>query len=911
MGTPLPRNAFHLIINPLRSTASGVSSGSVTTRSCPRIAIQAITRKVSDIRSYPELDKATRRKLRADEKRIVRKGRETERGTPRGFGNRTGVGIHPMGSSQRIDAEREARLKYLGGKPGSRELAQKITGVLSGGKADLLLHTLRARWLERMEKIRFDEEVVLTRDVKRMYQRLIDEILFCDSLYYCDDPQPRISDAEYDELIMHLIELERFFPELICPQSPSQNIAHGAAVRSSKLALENDIESEPVTAMRSFSATVPVTESRFPQYRHKAVMLSLDNAYSHDDLISFARRAAEATSQLSAELKIDGVALSLEYRNRKLFSCATRGTGRVGDQVTENVRAALLGRGVVDTIADPSAPSFLVVRGEVYITPQEFAEVNASLEKKLSNPRNAAAGALKHKVPAEAKARMLRFVAYECLTGSLEEVEEVESSNSSQPGAVIQTANPALHNTWSTQSKTLEHLSEWGFGKMPRHEVCDTLAVAESFASKVEEERGALALEVDGVVFKFEDSKAREAAGHTARAPRGAIAYKFAAQSKLTHVQDVVMQVSRNGLITPVALLDPIRVGGAVLSRATLHNFDEIRRLGVAIGDEVRVERGGDVIPKIVKVEKKSSFPERKVVEPPSQCPSCLGEVISEADEVTGAVLVGCKNASKCLAQVLGRLMHFSGKDAMDIKGLGKKTADKLIRDGHVIVLADLFRLTLGDLLSLEGYAKKSAEALLDYIREASTKRSLERLIFGLGLPGVGRTGAQALALQVSSLEKLLDIAADENGQEVLMTIPNFAEKTAVAVHSYLNRERTQSELKAMIELVQPSSVVDEEEALSSDSTVDLGRIAGKTFVFTGKLTIMSRPELKKWIKSAGGVVASDVNRKTDYVVVGLEPGQKSFKAQRLKVKTLQEEEFLELFKPNEDDSKSILKNAE
>ncbi|CDF37579.1 unnamed protein product [Chondrus crispus] len=907
VGSPVPRNAYRLFSKPLLHAIPSLSSISTTPRSRPRISIQAITRKVSDIRSYPEIDKQTRRKLRLDAKKIARKEEKAKKITPQGFGDRTGVGLHPFGSSKRTEAEREARINYVA-SPVGREIAQRITGMLSGGKADMLLHVLRARFLERVDKVAYDEEVKLTPDIGKVYMKLLDEIMLCDSLYYSDNPKPRISDEQYDELIMHLIELERFFPELIRPESPSQNVGHGAAARSSKLGLDSEIADKPITARDSFAATVPITEKRFPQYRHKALMLSLDNAYKHDDLVSFARRAADANSDISAELKVDGIALSLEYHNGKLAAAATRGNGRIGEDITDNVRAALVGRGVVDAIEDPLAPDLILVRGEAYIAPHDFEEVNAALKNKLSNPRNAAAGALKHKLPSEAKSRKLSFVAYECLNGNLMKSDDVEtSSNSTMIG---KKPFPTLRNTWPTQSETLKRLAEWGFGKMPRFERCGDLTTAELFANVVEEDRRSLPLEVDGVVLKFNDSRAREAAGHTARAPRGAVALKFAAQSKVTVLEDVVMQVSRNGVITPVAILKPVRVGGAVLSRATLHNFDEVQRLGVAVGDDVRVERGGDVIPKIVKVERRSSSMERRELQPPLECPSCFGEVLSETDDLTGSSTVECQNAEKCLAQVHGRLIHFAAKDAMDIRGLGKKTADKLIDSGHIVVLADLFRLTLGDLLSLEGFAEKSAQTLLDSIREASTQRSLENLIFGLGLPTVGRTGARALAQNVMSIERLLEIALHEDEADSLITIPNFAEKTAHAVHSFLRRERTQAEIKALMENVRCKSIVDEEDAIPDMSVSASGEVAGKSFVFTGKIARTSRNRLKKLITKAGGVVRTDVTRKTDYVVVGLEPGQKYFKAQRLNVKTLQEEEFLQLFKLSEEEAREIREGA-
>lgn len=904
MGTPLPRLTLSLFTGPLPSTT--FSNFTTTTR--PHLSsLRAITRKVSDIHAYPDLDKEVKRLQRARDKRAARGARQAENTEPRGFGDRPGIDVGPNGSLERTIAEREARHKHMEETFGPREISRRVMGMLDGGKADLLLHTLRARYLERMHKWALNEKVKLTTDIPHVYRNLIDEILLCDRLYYADNPQPRIRDAEYDELVMHLLELERCFPELIMPESPSQNVGHGAAIKSSKLGLQNELSEDGMTALESQIATVPLSEKLFPQYRHKALMLSLDNAYKYDDLVSFGRRAVEANTKLSAELKIDGVALSLEYRKGRLFSAATRGTGRIGDQITENVRASLLGRGIVEQIEDPVVPDFIVVRGEVYINPDDFKEINASLQRQLSNPRNAAAGALKHKNPLEARERRLRFIAYECFHGDLEAIERVEQAKEAKnKSKELLVVYPKLQDMFPTQSDLFERLALWGFGSMPKQVVCDTIKQAEEYADMIELEREGLPFEVDGVVFKFEDSAARAAAGHTARAPRGAIAYKFAAQSKVTELKDVVMQVSRNGLITPVAVLDPVRVGGAVLSRATLHNFDEVKRLEVAVGDKVRVQRGGDVIPKIVHVEEKGSSPARKPLEPPESCPSCQGEIISKRDEATGTVLVSCKNGENCHAQILGRLIHFSSKDALDIKGLGKKTADKLVKSGMVVRLSDLFRLTLDDVKSLEGFAEKSANLLYEGIRESTNPSSLERLLIGLGLPGVGRTGARALALEVKSLERLLEVSADESGMKALMSIPNFGERSAEAVFQYLQQDLVQNELKTMAEYMSPNAIVDEED-ITAPLGEELPQVTGRSFVFTGKLAILSRQALKKWIRAVGGIVSTDVSHRTDYVVAGLDPGQKFYKAQRLKVKTLQEEEFLALFKPSDKETESLL----
>ncbi|CAN8071797.1 unnamed protein product [Agarophyton chilense] len=862
--------------------------------------VRAICKKVSDIRHYPEgTDKVAAKKIRADEKRKARRETLRTRNIPKGYLSRPGAGIHPYGSVERADEEREARAAYIGGKPGTSEALFRYSAMLAGGECDMILDRLRTTWLDKAESVAFGKPVRLTKDIRFLYNKLIDEIQLCDQKYYADNPKPRISDDQYDELVLHLLELERSFPELIRDDSPSQTVGHGAAARATKLALENEIAKDnEIDAQDSFFATVPVTVKRFAQCRHRALMLSLDNAYTHVELTAFANRALATESQISAELKIDGVALSLEYQHRELCRALTRGTGRIGDDIIENVRESLIGRGVVDTIPDPNAPDFLIVRGEVYIAKADFDEVNASLERPYSNPRNATAGALKHKDPREGKARRLRFIAYECLTSSHN--KETTKADHQVTAVVHETLN-----LLATHSETLSKLADWGFGEMPRYETCSNLDEAEAFAVRVEEERPKLPMEIDGVVFKFNDSRAREKAGHTARAPKGAIAYKFAAQSRVTKLNDVVMQVSRGGLITPVAVLEPVRIGGALMSRATLHNFDEVKRLGVAIGDMVRIERGGDVIPKVLQVEKRLDDPARTEVNAPEKCPSCGSELKHARAPRTGATLIGCTNDATCVSQTLGRLIYFCGRDAMDIRGLGKKTAEKLVESGVVVFLADLFRLTLDDLLNLDGFALKSASQLYENIQEAASSRSLERLLLGLGLPGVGRTGARALAKKTESLQNLINTAESDDAIRTFTTISNFAERTSEGLLEYLRKKRTVHELNAIAELVRPNRVVDEDGDNPLKDGMNVS-VEGRKFVFTGKFVTVNRPEAMKWVQRSGGFMKSTVTHNTDYVIYGLEPGQKLSKAQRRNIQIVPEEEFFSVFEVSPTDQQAL-----
>lgn len=853
------------------------------------IPIRAITRKVSDYEKYhfPEgTDKDGARLFRKREKKAAKKQIERDRNTPKPIG--FGASVLHVDNPMRTARERAARFDHFNPNPDMPELIDRSMFMLSGGEADNLLHLLRARYIERDMVRKSGKKVLLTDDIPHLYKGLVDEILHCDECYYADDPKPRIPDIQYDELITHLLELERCFPELITPNSPSQNIGHGAASRASKLGFDEEISDSPLHSLQSFNKTVSTSTKFFKPHRHQALMLSLDNAYSHDDMVSFVRRSSLAGSNVLAELKIDGVALSLEYQRGALVIAATRGTGRMGDNITENAIEALTDRGVVLNIPNEDGvtiPDNLIVRGEVYISPDDFKKINENLERPLSNPRNAAAGALKHKDKEEAKSRRLQFVAYECLT-----VENVRKEGNTEIGETL--------NTFESQEETLLQLKRWGFGSMPMFKVCNDIQNAEKFATEVEGVRSDLLMEIDGLVLKMNDSRIRESVGYTARAPRGAMAFKFASQSRKTELLDVVMQVSRQGIITPVAILNPVSIGGVAISRATLHNFEHVKRLKVCIGDIIRIERGGDVIPKVIGLEHRcDDSSKRRIVRPPSHCPSCGGDIeMKDEDSRNGIVQYVCKNGSTCSAQTLGRLIHFAGRNAMDIRGLGRKTAEKLVTSGYVIVMADLYRLTVSDLLSLEGFAEQSATMLLSSIKESASGTSLERLLAALGLPGVGRIGARSLALKVETIDNLVDIGSDESGIDVLQGIPNIAKRTAIALYEHLQKPQYKSELKAIAQLVKPIRIVDNED----DSTVDeerrIGSISGQSFAFTGKFSSMNRPEVMKWIRRHGGRIMSDVSGKTDFLICGLDPGNKLFKAQRLMRCIVQEEEFFQFF---------------
>jgi DNA ligase (NAD+) len=826
----------------------------------------------------------------------------------------------PSESKARYKAESAARERYVQSmNPGGNGPDRQWGGDVCEGPAAMLLHTLRARWIDRVRTELMQEPLdPLGDDIPVLYIKLIEEIRLCDEAYYGPNPTNRIRDEEYDELVMHLLELERIYPELIVENSPSKVVGHAAAVPRDNILT-------PVTLATALA-------QRFPPHRHCVRMLSLANAYSPEDITAFLKRAAKIldaddalasiradssthaksrneeldaseltrdprstqSSELQTltccvEIKVDGVALALSYRNGKLVTAATRGDGIIGDCITDNVRASLLGRGVPDTLPEPVDVD---VRGEVYIRPDEFTALNLDERLRLTNPRNAAAGGLKHKDPQESAKRMLRFVAYECLrvpTDLLVDPVDVQENLTRTPVTAF----------WDTQVETLEGLLTWGFDSMPIYQLCQTEDEIQVFASKIEFRRSSLPFEADGVVVKVNDSRVRDSLGSTAKAPRGAIALKFASVGSVTKVESVVMQVSRTGVITPVANLEPVSIGGVRVARATLHNFDEIARLGIAVNDLVVVQRGGDVIPKIAKVQTQANPEERKPILIPEHCPSCKGPVTVKKDG--GATVVECEDSDKCTAQTLGRLKYFCSRDAMDIAGIGVKTAVKLLESGIVVTPADLFTISVESIMRLEGFQERSAEQLHLSIADAATNRSLERLVVALGIPGVGRASARALAVHAGSIEGLIGIG--QRDSEHLLTLPHVAEKSAHSIHAFLSEPKSVDELLKLARHVSTKTVADgilEESpaaiarriADTATDNEDQVTLEGKTFAFTGRMEVLSRPLAMKEVRDYGGKVVSIVSKKTNYVVSGSAPGLKHHKALRLGVRILTEDDF-------------------
>jgi DNA ligase (NAD+) len=652
---------------------------------------------------------------------------------------------------------------------------------------------------------------------------LRDKIRYHEYRYYVLD-DPEISDAAFDRLMQRLRELEAAHPELVTPDSPTQRVGG---------------------APREGFQTVP----------HSVAMLSLDNAFSHEELRDFDRRAREGSGhqkiEYVAEHKFDGLSIALQYEDGILARGITRGDGTKGEDVTPNVKAIRS----IPLRVDPAAlkkaglkPQF-EVRGEVVMTRKAFEELNRQQEeqggKRFANPRNAAAGAVRVLDPNITAQRKLDFFAYFLL------------ANGRAP--------------FKKHSESLEALEQLRFRASEDWKLCPAIEDVIAYCEAWESKREKLPYEIDGVVVKVNSIGIQQELGFTAKAPRWAIAYKYPARQESTVVNDIIVQVGRTGVLTPVAVLEPVHVGGVTVSRSTLHNMDEIDRLGLQIGDTVIIERAGEVIPHVIKVVKEGK--NRRPFRMPKTCPECGSKIHKSEDEVA----YRCVNAA-CPAKRKESLRHFAGRHAMDIDGLGEKLVDQLVDKGLVKDVADLYSLKLDDVAALERRAEKSAQNLLDEI-EASKKNSLARLIYALGIRFVGERTGQLLAEHFGSLERLAAAKEDE-----LTAVFEVGPKVAASIVEFFsepaNRELIKKLRKAGV------SPTEEKKELKSQ------KLAGKTFVFTGTLANRTREEAGELVKQHGGTVTSSVSKKTDYVVVGAEPGSKYEKAKELGVAILDEAQF-------------------
>ena len=646
-----------------------------------------------------------------------------------------------------------------------------------------------------------------------------------DYLYYVE-ARPEVSDAEYDALMRELRELEAAFPELVVPDSPTQRVA-----------------GQPVDAFR------PV--------EHRAAMLSLDNAMTPDDLRDFEARLKRALPGAAlryvCEPKIDGLGIALLYEHGRLVRGATRGDGRVGEDVTANLRTI---RSLPLTLKGPlAALPEVEIRGEVFMPRADFERLNRTLEEAgdatFANPRNAAAGAVRQKDPAVSALRPLDIVLYHL---------------GHAPGF-----------TGATHGDALDALREAGLKTNPRTERVPTVDDVLAYCARLEAERDALGYDADGVVVKVDSLEQQRRLGSTAHHPRWAIAYKFTARQATTVVQAIEVNVGKTGALTPVAKLTPVPLAGVTISNVSLHNEDEIRRKDIRVGDTVLIERAGDVIPYVVQVVAAKRPPDAVPYAFPDQCPACGGVAFRPAGEAYWR----CMNAA-CPAQLKERLKHFGSRRAMDIEGLGDAVIEQLVDRGDVKNFADLYRLAAADLAELDRFAEKSADNLAAAIA-ASRGRGLARLLNALGIRLVGERVARLLAMRFGSMDRLA--AA---GQQELAGVHGIGDVIAASVRTFFDEDANLAMLRALgelgVDLTERGAVVDGPRPL-----------AGKTFVLTGTLATLTRDAARERIEALGGRVTSSVTRKTDYVVVGEAAGGKADDARRLGVAMLDETAFLEL----------------
>ena len=668
-----------------------------------------------------------------------------------------------------------------------------------------------------------------TKDIEKELEKLRQEIRRHEHLYYVLDA-PEISDADFDRLMQDLKRLEAERPELVTPDSPTQRV--GGKPREG-----------------------------FIKVQHSRPMLSLDNAFGEQELRNWERRVRElaGTDQIEyvCELKMDGMSMALSYRDGRLDRGVTRGDGSVGEDVTSNVRTM---RSVPLSVPLPvlkkaGIPPDFEVRGEVIMPLAAFERMNDERERqnlsRFANPRNAAAGTIRVLEPNIVAQRRLDFYAYFLLVDGR--------------------YYPEKH------SSALEALRHAGFKVNPQHAVAHNVDELLAFIAKGEQIREKLPYEIDGIVIKVNSMRLQERLGFTGKAPRWAIAYKYAARSGTTQIEDIKAQVGRTGKLTPVAWLKPVAIGGTTVARATLHNQDEIDRLGVKIGDWVTVERGGDVIPKVVGILDDASHPRgRETFAMPERCPVCGGHIV----RVEGEADHRCINAN-CPARLQGSILHFASRSVMNIEGMGESLVSQLADRGLVKDVGDIYELTKEKLLTLERIGEKSAENLLGEI-EQSRKLPLERVIYGLGIRFVGERTAEFLAEHFGSMDALMKASIDE-----LKEVNEVGPRVAESIHEFFEEQRN----RALVEHLRKYLTFTGKKKERGTA------LAGKTFVLTGTLATYSRDDAKRMIEDAGGKVSGSVSKKTDYVVAGDDPGSKLEKARELGVKVIGEAEMVELVK--------------
>ena len=653
--------------------------------------------------------------------------------------------------------------------------------------------------------------------IKKEIKKLREELNFHNYRYYVEN-SPVISDYEYDQLLKKLEKLEKENPEFKTADSPTQRVG-----------------GQPLEGFETVNHIVP--------------MLSLANTYTYDELRDFDERVKKYVLDIEyvVEPKIDGAGVALLYKDGFFVRGATRGDGKKGDDITQNLRTI---RSIPLKLRDNVLKN-VEVRGEVYLSISGFKKYNLEQEKKggivFANPRNASAGSLRQLDPNIVAKRPLDIFVY-----------------------FVSFSDKDL----KTHENALNALKKAGFRTNPLAKKVKDIEEAIKYCEKLEKLRDTLDYEVDGAVIKVNSLEQHKILGETSKNPRWAISYKFTAKQSTTRLNDIEVQVGRTGTLTPVAILEPVEVGGVTVSRATLHNFDELERKDIRIGDYVLVERSGDVIPQVVQSIKEKRTGNEKIKTIPKKCPICKTEVV----RIEGEVAVRCPNKF-CPARLKWRIRYFASRDAMDINHLGESTVDKLLDASLVDNIADLYSLRKEDILKLEGFKDKSAENLLDSIQK-SKQQDLYRLIYGLGIRHVGKYAAQLLARRYASIDELA-----KAGEEELKQIDGLGDKSAEAIVTFFATE----ENIALIERLKDIGIKTKEEKKQNLKLQD------KKFVFTGGLLTMSRPEASQLIKQNGGIVVNSVSKDIDYVILGDKPGSKLSKAKKLNLKIINEEEFKKL----------------
>ena len=657
------------------------------------------------------------------------------------------------------------------------------------------------------------------------YLALVDELTEHDRRYYVE-ADPAISDVEYDKLNKQLLELEKQHQAWIVEWSPTQRIGHAPA-------------------------------SEFAKVTRPVAMLSLDNTYNEEDLRAFYDRVVKGLDGdvpvFSVEPKIDGFGIELTYKQGQLTLGATRGDGRIGEDVTANVKSV---KGVALKLREPID---IVVRGEIYMTKAEFEAINAERakhgEELFKNPRNTAAGSIKQQDPREVAKRPMRTILYEVVDG-----ERYASGHFASLALLKKLGIPTSTHNSKAQSwaELIEQIHSWS------------------------DRRDSLPYEVDGLVVKVDDFAMRTALGTTAKFPRWAIAYKFPARQVTTILRSIEINIGRTGAVTPVAVLDPVNVSGTTVARASLHNWDQVARLGLRIGDRVTIQKAGEIIPEILNVTVAAEGP---LVKPPTVCPFCK----SELEREEGRVVLLCPNRIGCPEQRLGSIEFFAGRGQMNIDGLGEKVVEQLVEAGLVADIADLFSLTVNKLLGLDRFGKLSAENLIKAIAKAKAAATFSKLLASLGITNVGSTLAQAIANKYRKLSTLRAAAADKTSEELvaeLGEIEKIGPTIAVHVDKFLRDPHVAKVLDKLA-----AHGLDPEEAIA---VVGEGSLSGKLLVVTGTLT-QPRADVQKRIEAAGGKVAGSVTKKTTYLVAGADTGKTKLEAAEKNGVTVISEEELEV----------------